>query len=71
MKTIKSLGLLVLTITLTTAVFAASQKVDVAKSNVKWLGKKVGGEHSGTIALKEGALEVTGGKVTGVKWSSI
>jgi polyisoprenoid-binding protein YceI len=67
MKTIKSLGLLVLALTLTTAVFAASQKVDVAKSSVKWLGKKVGGEHSGTIALKEGALEVNGGKVTGGK----
>jgi len=67
MKTIKLLGLLVLALTLTTAVFAASQKVDVAKSNVKWLGKKVGGEHSGTIALKEGALEVNGGKVTGGK----
>ena len=67
MKTIKSLGLLVLALTLTTAVFAATQKVDVAKSSVKWLGKKVGGEHSGTILVKEGALEVTGGKVTGGK----
>jgi polyisoprenoid-binding protein YceI len=67
MKTIKSLGLLVLAFTLTTAVFAESQKVDVAKSAVKWLGKKVTGEHTGTIALKEGTLEVNGGKVTGGK----
>jgi len=67
MKTIKSLGLLVLAITLTSAVFAESQKVDVAKSSVKWIGKKVTGEHSGTILVKEGSLEVTGGKVTGGK----
>ena len=67
MKTIKSLGLLVLALTLTTAVFAGSQKVDVAKSSVKWLGKKVTGEHSGTINIKEGNLEVANGKVTGGK----
>ena len=67
MKTIKSFGLLVLALTLTTAVFAGTQKVDVAKSSVKWLGKKVTGEHSGTISIKEGALDVTNGKVTGGK----
>jgi polyisoprenoid-binding protein YceI len=67
MKTMKSFGLLVLALTLTTAVFAGTQKVDVAKSTVKWLGKKVTGEHTGTIAIKEGNLDVTGGKVTGGK----
>lgn len=67
MKTIKSFGLLVLALTLTTAVFAGTQKVDVAKSTVNWTGKKVTGEHHGTIAVKEGSLEVTGGKVTGGK----
>jgi len=67
MKAIKSFGLLVLALTLTTAVFAGTQKVDVAKSSVKWLGKKVTGEHSGTINIKEGTLDVTNGKVTGGK----
>ncbi len=67
MKTIKSLGLLVLALTLTTAVFAGSQKVDVAKSSVKWVGKKVTGEHTGTISVKEGNLDVANGKVTGGK----
>jgi Uncharacterized conserved protein len=67
MKTIKSLAVFVLALTLTTTVFAGSQKVDVTKSTVKWLGKKVTGEHSGTIAVKEGSLDVTGGKVTGGK----
>lgn len=69
MKTIKSFGLLVLALTLTTAVFAGSQKVDVAKSTVNWTGKKMTGEHHGTITVKEGSLEVTNGKVTGGKVS--
>lgn len=67
MRTIKSFGLLVLAFTLSTAVFAGTQKVDAAKSTVKWLGKKVTGEHSGTINVKEGSLEVANGKVTGGK----
>lgn len=67
MKTIKSLGIFVLALSLTTSVFAGSQKVDAAKSSVKWLGKKVTGEHFGTIAVKEGSLEVANGKVTGGK----
>jgi len=67
MKTIKSLGILVLALMLTTAIFAESQKVDVAKSSIKWLGKKVTGEHSGAISLKEGSLEVENSKVTGGK----
>jgi len=67
MKTIKFLGILVLPLMLTTAIFAESQKVDVAKSSIKWLGKKVTGEHSGTISVKEGSLEVANSKVTGGK----
>lgn len=67
MKTIKSLAVFVLALSLTTSVFAASQKVDTAKSSVKWLGKKVTGEHSGTIGIKEGNLVVEKGKITGGK----
>ena len=67
MKTIKLLGVFVLALSLTTTVFAVSQKVDTTKSSIKWLGKKVTGEHFGTIAVKEGNLEVANGKVTGGK----
>jgi polyisoprenoid-binding protein YceI len=67
MKSIKLFGVFVLALTLTTTAFAGSQKVDVAKSSVKWLGKKVTGQHNGTIAIKEGSLEVEKGKVTGGK----
>ncbi len=67
MKTIKLLTVFVLALALTITVFAGTQKVDVTKSTVKWLGKKVTGEHSGTISVKEGSLETTDGKVTGGK----
>ena len=67
MKTIKFFGLLVLAVSLSTAAFAGTQKVDASKSTVKWLGKKVTGEHFGSIAVKEGSLEVANGKVSGGK----
>ena len=39
--------------------------VDVAKSTITWVGKKVAGSHNGTIALKSGSLDVNGKHVTG------
>ncbi|MCY4779580.1 YceI family protein [Sphingobacterium sp. UT-1RO-CII-1] len=39
--------------------------VDAAESTVQWKGTKVTGAHEGTITIKEGALVVDGGKVTG------
>lgn len=63
----KSLGVFVLALSLTTAVFAKTQKVDVTKSVVNWTGKKVTGQHHGTIAFKEGNLEVNDGNITGGK----
>ncbi|MDT8412153.1 MAG: YceI family protein [Vicingaceae bacterium] len=34
-------------------------------STVEWVGKKVAGEHSGTINLKEGSLKLDGNKLVG------
>ena len=39
--------------------------VDVQKSSIEWLGKKVTGEHSGTIMLQEGNLEFDGDALVG------
>lgn len=44
---------------------AATYKVDAAKSMLTWLGKKVTGEHTGTIKVKDGSFVVDGNKVTG------
>ena len=67
MKSIKSLGVFILALSLTTAVFAKTQKVDVTKSVVNWTGKKVTGQHHGTIGIKEGNLEVNDGNITAGK----
>lgn len=39
--------------------------VDTTKSTIEWLGKKVTGEHSGTIQLKEAYLEFDNNKLVG------
>ncbi|MBO0936225.1 YceI family protein [Fibrella sp. HMF5335] len=50
----------------TTAVTkAVMYKVDASKSTLVWNGKKVTGEHSGNIKVKDGAFVVDGNKVTG------
>lgn len=40
-------------------------KVDVEKSRIDWIGRKVTGEHSGNIKLSSGALNYDGSKLTG------
>jgi polyisoprenoid-binding protein YceI len=64
MKNLKTIAIALL-VALGTTVSAQTKKVDVAKSNVNWVGKKVTGQHSGTISLKDGALVFTGKKLTG------
>ncbi|MFD2574482.1 YceI family protein [Spirosoma soli] len=43
----------------------AAYKVDTQKSVLNWNGKKVTGEHSGTVKLGDGSLTVDGNKLTG------
>ena len=40
-------------------------KVDTEKSVMNWNGKKVTGEHSGTVGLQGGTMSVENGKLTG------
>lgn len=42
-----------------------AQKVDVntEKSNIEWLGKKIGGQHEGNIHVKSGYLELKNNKI--------
>lgn len=44
---------------------ATTYKVDASRSELKWNGKKVTGEHYGTINLKEGSFTLDGAKLTG------
>ena len=52
-------------VTKTTKIAGTTYKVDPAKSNVVWDGKKVTGAHNGTIKLANGAIQVDKNKVTG------
>lgn len=39
--------------------------VNTEKSSLKWLGKKVTGQHDGTVNVKGGTIETDGSKLTG------
>jgi polyisoprenoid-binding protein YceI len=61
--TLKFLGTASLVMVFAMQVFAADYKIDKSNSKVKWNGKKVTGEHYGTIDLKSGNLEVDNNKI--------
>ena len=63
-KTLKTIFVLTLVSTLVAFAPPVEKKV-VKKSSITWLGKKVTGEHSGTIGLKSGYLQMEGEKMTG------
>lgn len=48
----------------TTFAVAQSYKVDSAASSIKWVGKKVTGQHAGTLAVKDGTFTFTGEALT-------
>lgn len=43
----------------------STAKVDPSKSSVNWVGKKVTGQHTGTVQLKSGSLELIGDEISG------
>ncbi len=65
MKNLKTIAIALLVVFSTAAASAQVKKVDIAKSKITWVGKKVTGEHSGTVNLKEGNLIFKGKKLTG------
>jgi len=61
--TFKFLGTAALVMVFAIQVFAADYKLDKTISTVKWNGKKVTGEHYGTIDLRNGNLQVEDNKI--------
>ena len=43
---------------------AQIQTINTAKSSVSWLGKKITGQHEGTIKIKSGSLEIKNNKIS-------
>lgn len=68
MKNLKTLALIAL-VAFSTTISAQSKKIDVAKSKINWVGKKVTGQHEGTINFKEGTLVFKGADLKGGKFT--
>lgn len=64
MKNLKTIAIALL-VTVSTIATAQTKKVDASKSTVTWIGKKVTGQHNGTVELKDGALVFKGKKLAG------
>jgi polyisoprenoid-binding protein YceI len=65
MKNLKAIALALVVVLSTVSVSAQTKKIDAAKSAINWLAKKVTGQHSGTVNLKDGALVFNGKKLVG------
>jgi polyisoprenoid-binding protein YceI len=65
MKNLKTIAIALFVALGTTVATAQTKKIDASKSTINWVGKKVTGEHSGTVNFKDGALVFKGKKVTG------
>lgn len=65
MKNLKSMALALVVVLSTVSVSAQTKKVDASKSTINWTGKKVTGQHEGTVNLKDGNLVFKGKKLVG------
>jgi polyisoprenoid-binding protein YceI len=65
MKNLKSIALALVVVLSTLSVTAQTKKIDASTSTLKWVGKKVTGQHEGTVNIKDGALVFAGKKLTG------
>jgi polyisoprenoid-binding protein YceI len=66
MKNLKTIALaLIVALGTFSATAQTTKKVDATKSQIKWVGKKVTGQHEGTINLQDGALIFDGKKLVG------
>ena len=68
MKNLKTIAIALL-VAVSFSANAQEKKINVQKSNISWVGKKVTGQHSGNIAFQDGTLifkknELVGGNFT-------
>lgn len=64
MKNLKSIALAFVAFA-TLSVTAQTKKIDASKSTIEWVGKKVTGQHNGTVNFKDGAVVLKGNKLVG------
>lgn len=56
MKNLKTIAIALLVVFGTTTSIAQNKKINLEKSKINWVGKKVTGQHEGTIKLSSGTL---------------
>jgi polyisoprenoid-binding protein YceI len=56
MKNLKSITLALLVVLSTLSASAQTKNINPATSSIEWLGKKVTGQHNGTVNFKDGTL---------------
>jgi polyisoprenoid-binding protein YceI len=64
MKTLKTIAFALL-VTVSATITAQTKKIDAKTSTIAWVGKKVTGQHSGTLSIKDGALVFKKAKLAG------
>jgi len=64
MKKLRTIAVALFVATATIA-SAQNKKIDVAKSKIEWVGKKVTGQHNGVVDFKGGTLIFKGKQLTG------
>ncbi len=66
MKNLKTIALaVVVALGSFSATAQTNKKIDVQKSSIAWVGKKVTGQHNGTINFTEGTIIVNGKSIRG------
>jgi polyisoprenoid-binding protein YceI len=65
MKNLKTIAIALLVVFGTATLNAQTKKINASKSKINWVGKKITGQHEGTINLQEGALIFKGKKLVG------
>ncbi len=65
MKNLKTISLTLVAVLSTAAVFAQTKNINTTTSTIEWVGKKVTGQHNGTVNFKDGALVFKKNKLAG------
>ncbi|WP_413997793.1 YceI family protein [Flavobacterium sp. W1B] len=68
MKKLKTIGIILTVLLIIGSTQAQTNKIDTSKSKITWTGKKITGEHQGTINFKEGHLVMKNNMLTGGKF---
>ena len=65
MKNLKSIALALVVVLSTLSASAQTKNINTATSSIEWLGKKVTGQHNGTVNFKDGTLVFKNNKLAG------